>query len=235
MLRRLEREMKTKGKADQKSTPATTTAVAPTLPPGPVPSSSSHQPPPIQTTYKPPQQQQQLHQHQQQPLDLIPSDHPHSLNSGSSGVGSTPTHIYDMPFQVTYPSSDTRQTERDSLGESTPDADDAIYPARVVDKESKRHSFFRTILNPPDTGENSTAPGEPPKTDAERAQATLSPSRPIVLDANVQDPITIGLLDEQEAKVLFDLYVATPFYTWPCSQSGYVGSHLSHSLVCLCV
>jgi hypothetical protein len=109
-----------------------------------------------------------------------------------------------MPFQVTYPSSDTRQAEQDSLGESTPDADDAIYPARVVDKESKRHSFFRTILNP-DTGESSTTAGEPPKTDAERAQATLSPSRPIVLDPNVRDPIAIGLLDEQEAKVLFDL------------------------------
>ena len=110
-----------------------------------------------------------------------------------------------MPFQVTYPSSDTRQTERDSLGESTPDADDQIYPARVVDKESKRHSFFRTILNPPDTSSNPNAPGEPPKTDAERARATMSPSRPIVLDPNVQDPIAVGLLDEQEAKVLFDL------------------------------
>ena len=90
------------------------------------------------------------------------------------------------------------------MGESTPDADDP-FPARVVDKESKRHSFFRTILNPSDKGENSAAHGERSKTDAERAQAALSPARPIVLDPNVQDPITIGLLDEQEAKVLFDL------------------------------
>lgn len=201
MLRRLEREMKAKGgKSDTNK--STTSAPAPPTNTGGGPT-SSHQPPPIQTSYKP--QQHPHPQQQQQPVDLIQSDHPHSLGSGSSGVGSTPTHVYDMPFQVTYPSSDTRQTERDSLGESTPDADDAIYPARVVDKESKRHSFFRTILNPPDTGENLTGPGEPPKTDAERAQATLSPSRPIVLDANVQDPITIGLLDEQEAKVLFDL------------------------------
>jgi hypothetical protein len=111
-----------------------------------------------------------------------------------------------MPFHVTYPSSDTRQqTERESLGESTPDADDAIYPARVVDKESKRHSFFRTILNPTDTSESVIV--ERPKNEIERAQLTLS--HPIVLDPNVQDPITVGLLDEQEAKALFDLYVLT--------------------------
>jgi hypothetical protein len=205
MLRRLERELKAKDKGRKSS------SAAPLPIGGPTPS-QQHQPPPIQTTFQP-QQQHSLHQaaqQQQQPLDF-PSDHPHahahpsSLNSGSSGVGSTPTHVFEMPFQVTYPSSDTRQTERDSMGESTPDADDQIYPARVVDKETKRHSFFRIILNPSDKGDNSTAHGEPPKTDAERAQATLSPSRPVVLDPNVQDPIAIGLLDEQEAKVLFDL------------------------------
>jgi hypothetical protein len=207
MLRRLERELKAKDKGRKSS------SAAPLPIGGPTPS-QQHQPPPIQTTFQP-QQQHSLHQaaqQQQQPPPLdFPSDHPHahahpsSLNSGSSGVGSTPTHVFEMPFQVTYPSSDTRQTERDSMGESTPDADDQIYPARVVDKESKRHSFFRIILNPSDKGDNSTAHGEPPKTDAERAQATLSPSRPVVLDPNVQDPIAIGLLDEQEAKVLFDL------------------------------
>lgn len=228
MLRRLEREMKAKGKdaasgaatnKSSNSASASTTGPRTSLPPlhgsnkngGPAP--PSHQPPPIQTSYKPQQQQQVVQSvqqlQQQPPLDLIPSDHPHSHGSGSSGVGSTPTHVYDMPFQVTYPSSDTRQTERDnnSIGgeESTPDADDAIYPARVVDRETKRHSFFRTILNPSDTSDRANVPGEPPKTDAERAQANFSPSRPIVLDANVQDPIAVGLLDEQEARVLFDL------------------------------
>jgi len=199
MLRRIERESKAKAK-EQQQQPSTST-----LAPPPV------QPPPIQTAYGAQPQQAPVPPppaaSTQQPLDILTSEHPHSasLHSGSSGVGSTPTQVYEMPFQVTYPSSDARQTERESLGESTPDADDAIYPARVVDKETKRHSFFRTILNPTDTAESTTAPGERPKNEIERAQAALSPSRPIILDPNVQDPIAVGLLDEQEAKVLFDL------------------------------
>jgi hypothetical protein len=122
-------------------------------------------------------------------------------------MGSTPTQAYEMPYQVsvTYPSSDTRLTEQDSIGESTPDADDAIYPLRVVDKETKRHSFFHTILNPTTMSERGSAAGDRQKIEAERAQSTHSVPRPIIMDPNVQDPITVGLLDEQEAKVLFDL------------------------------
>jgi hypothetical protein len=217
MLRRIERESKAKAKEQQQS------ASTSTLAPPPV------QPPPIQTAYGDQTQHAPVPAtaapSAPQSLDILTSEHPHSasLHSGSSGVGSTPTQIYEMPFHVTYPSSDARQqTERDSLGESTPDADDAIYPARVVDKETKRHSFFRTILNPTDAPESAIDPGERPKNEIERAQLTLSPSRPIVLDPNVQDPITVGLLDEQEAKVLFDLYVPTWLSIYCCFSHRFV-------------
>lgn len=173
-------------------TPVATSSHPPQSRGGPPPT------PTIQTTYK-----------QQQEFGPADQQHPPSasLGSGSSGMGSTPTQTY-LPYQVTYPSSDTRQTERDSLNESTPDADDAIYPARVVDKETKRHSsFFTTILNPPDSNESAATSGERTKSERHQSQPVLAMPRPIVLDPNVQDPIAAGLLDEQEAKVLFDLYV----------------------------
>jgi hypothetical protein len=219
MLRRLEREMKAKSK-DPTFQPSTSTAggsSAGSLPSSPIKESLAAQQvlpppiPPLQVSYQVAQPQQQPQQPQiaaQKPQDSITPEIPHSasLNSGSSGMGSTPTQVYEMPFQVQYPSSDTRRSDRDdSMGESTPDADDGIYPARVVDRESKRHSFFRTILNPLENSEPPVAPGEKPKSDAEKARALLPNSRAIVLDPNVQDPISLGLLDENEAKFLFDL------------------------------
>ncbi|KAG8801147.1 hypothetical protein FRC16_001206, partial [Serendipita sp. 398] len=258
MLRRLEREMKTKGKEGgggggggngggggtkqsqaQKtgSSSTATTSATPAAAAGPVASSSSgaptalahhppQQPPPIQTSYptqaQSQQQQQSIHvlppSQQPPPHEILTSDHSHpaSLTSGSSGVGSTPTQLFDMPYQVTYPSSDTRQSERDSVEESTPDADENIYPARVVDKETKRHSFFGTILNPTNANENVMngmvgERGANHKADAGNytnrdGRAIIAPPvRALVWDPNVQDPIAAGLLDEKEAKVLFDL------------------------------
>ncbi|KAG8822965.1 hypothetical protein FRC17_009437 [Serendipita sp. 399] len=230
MLRRLEREMKAKAKETtgggggtkqsqaqkgSSSTTATTTAAASSsVTPTTLPHHPPHQPPPIQTSY--PTQSQSIHAlppPQQPPHDTFTSDHSHpaSLNSGSSGVGSTPTQLFDMPYQVTYPSSDARQSERDSVEESTPDADENIYPARVVDKETKRHSFFGTILNPTNANEgtNGIVGERSIKADVMDPNYAVrgrgGPSRPIVWDPNVQDPIAAGLLDEKEAKVLFDL------------------------------
>ncbi|PVG02850.1 hypothetical protein CPB86DRAFT_548759 [Serendipita vermifera] len=221
MLRRLEREMKAKAKEGnfQTSTSTAGTTSGGSLPSSPIKETLTQQIPlppvaPLQVSYQVAQPQQQPQQPpiaHQQPQDPITSEHPHaaSLNSGSSGMGSTPTQAYEMPFQVQYPSSDTRRSDRDeSMGESTPDADDGIYPARVVDRESKRHSFFRTILNPLENSDPPAAPGEKPKSDAEKARALLPTSRPVVLDPNVQDPIELGLLDENEAKFLFDLVFA---------------------------
>lgn len=241
MLRRLEREMKAKAKEAGVAPPPKPKAAA-AASAATTASSSTSAPPPIQTSYKQsvpasvPGAGPVAQSTQQPPHELVSSDLPHhsasSLNSGSSGMGSTPTQAYEMPFQVQYPSSDARQQQQqlnaalerhssvldrqgsvehgamergDSMEESTPDADDAIYPARVVDKETKRHStFFRTILNPPDSNPGNNH-GEASKSDAERGVQVTLPPRPIVLDPNVQDPIAVGLLDEQEAKVLFDL------------------------------
>ncbi|CAG7846637.1 SubName: Full=Uncharacterized protein {ECO:0000313/EMBL:CCA72378.1} [Serendipita indica DSM 11827] len=244
MLRRLEREMKAKAKEAGVAPPPKPKAAAAAASAATTASSSTSAPPPIQTSYKQsvpasvPGAGPVAQSTQQPPHELVSSDLPHhsasSLNSGSSGMGSTPTQAYEMPFQVQYPSSDARQQQQqlnaalerhssvldrqgsvehgamergDSMEESTPDADDAIYPARVVDKETKRHStFFRTILNPPDSNPGNNH-GEASKSDAERGVQVTLPPRPIVLDPNVQDPIAVGLLDEQEAKVLFDLWV----------------------------
>lgn len=77
--------------------------------------------------------------------------------------------------------------------------EDNIYPARIVDRETKRQSYFRTILNPSSNGAHqSRRPKEVP------TRAPTPPPRSANVDLNVRDPITAGILDEQTAVWLLD-------------------------------
>ncbi|KAG7092200.1 hypothetical protein E1B28_008568 [Marasmius oreades] len=98
-----------------------------------------------------------------------------------------------------YPSSSTssRTAEMDE-DEDSGRTDDNIFPAKLIRRENRRHSFFRTILNP----EESPAPGP----SSARSTSPLSQSNvPERGSSDIPDPVSIGLMDEDQAKVLFDL------------------------------
>ncbi|CAK5279529.1 unnamed protein product [Mycena citricolor] len=71
----------------------------------------------------------------------------------------------------------------------------ALFPAKLIRKENQRNSFFRTILNPT---ESSSAVVALPSRPSYSPPATTRPT-------SYSDPINTGILDEDGAKVLFDL------------------------------
>ncbi|KAJ7687571.1 fungal-specific transcription factor domain-containing protein [Mycena olivaceomarginata] len=72
-----------------------------------------------------------------------------------------------------------------------PDPEDrALFPAKLIRTENQRNSFFRTILNP---AEGSAAPPNRP---------SFSPPHQ---NRGPLDPVSGGIIDEDQAKVLFDL------------------------------
>jgi len=74
-----------------------------------------------------------------------------------------------------------------------------VFPARIVDRETKRQIYFRTILNPSTKGiHQSRRPKEVP------TRAPTPPPRSANVDFNVRDPIAAGILDEQMAVWLLE-------------------------------
>ncbi|KIK63832.1 hypothetical protein GYMLUDRAFT_162284 [Collybiopsis luxurians FD-317 M1] len=76
---------------------------------------------------------------------------------------------------------------------------DAIFPANLLQREHQRNSFFRTILNP----EVSEAP--PSGQSSVRGSETFTPPQTPAVPTGLSDPVSAGILDEEQAKVLFDL------------------------------
>jgi hypothetical protein len=76
---------------------------------------------------------------------------------------------------------------------------DGLFPADLIRRENQRHSFFKTILNP--SHEN---PATCLRSD--RSNSTASSQAPNCTVHNTfKDPVSAGILDESNAKVLFDL------------------------------
>ncbi|KAL0578260.1 hypothetical protein V5O48_003755 [Marasmius crinis-equi] len=98
-----------------------------------------------------------------------------------------------------YPSSSTSSRTADMDEDDEPGrTEDNIFPAKLIRRENRRHSFFRTILNP----EESPAPGP----SSARSTSPLSQSNALTLGSSGDtDPVSSGLMDEEQAKVLFDL------------------------------
>jgi len=114
---------------------------------------------------------------------------------------------------------DHHASDSDSDSEPT-DTVTQLYPATMVERENRKHSFFSTVLtNPPDskhgvTGSgtqgsssgNGRQSGEPsPATAPTSGQSLLRlPSfRPIILPP-VHDPVELGILTPAEVTVLFE-------------------------------
>ncbi|KAG5634743.1 hypothetical protein H0H81_000938 [Sphagnurus paluster] len=76
--------------------------------------------------------------------------------------------------------------------------DDAIFPERLIRRENQRNSFFRTILNPEETPAHNGHPNHIPSLSP--PQTRLAP-----IPSGLNDPITAGIITEEDAKVLFDL------------------------------
>lgn len=77
-------------------------------------------------------------------------------------------------------------------------AGEGLFPAKLIRRENRRNSFFRTILNPEETPASNVPPNR-------GASFTPPQVRIAPIPAGLEDPITAGLIDEEQAKVLFDL------------------------------
>lgn len=75
--------------------------------------------------------------------------------------------------------------------------DDSMFPAKLIKRENRRHSFFRTILNP----EQDAPASQPPNSHA----GDSDPLRPAPTPNDLNDPITAKIINEEDARVIFDL------------------------------
>lgn len=85
--------------------------------------------------------------------------------------------------------------DMDEDDEDTDRNEETLFPATLIKRENQRNSFFRTILNPeevPGPSKHGTSFTPP--------QVRLAP-----LPSGLNDPITAGIINEEDAKVLFDL------------------------------
>ncbi|KAJ6547280.1 fungal-specific transcription factor domain-containing protein [Mycena capillaripes] len=90
----------------------------------------------------------------------------------------------------------SRSMEMDETDDDPDREDRALFPAKLIRKENQRNSFFRTILNPAEGSANPNAPSNRP---------SFSPPHQNRGPAPYNDPISAGIIDEDQAKVLFDL------------------------------
>jgi hypothetical protein len=90
--------------------------------------------------------------------------------------------------------SATDEEENESEGKP-----DGMFPADLIRRENQRHSFFKTILNP--SHENPAACLRSDRSNSTTSSQAANSSVCHVL----KDPVAAGILDESNAKVLFDL------------------------------
>lgn len=125
------------------------------------------------------------------------------MRSAETSFGSPTTHFpsNELPplnpnyHNAGYPpsSNGSRSMDLDD-DEGDPDRNSEVFPEKLIRRENQRNSFFRTILNPEETPSTN---GGPP------SRGNSSP--PVITVPGLHDPITAGLIDEDQAKVLFDL------------------------------
>lgn len=93
---------------------------------------------------------------------------------------------------------DGRSMDLDEDEDETDRNEDGMFPAKLIRKENQRHSFFRTILNP----ESEPTPSSSPHGRGE--SYPTPPPRPSASNG-LSDPIAAGIIEEEQAKLLFDL------------------------------
>ncbi|KAG6861744.1 hypothetical protein C0995_012749 [Termitomyces sp. Mi166 len=127
------------------------------------------------------------------------SDGPY--HSSSSHFNSKELPPLNLPH---YPGGEGYSQPNGSRSMEMDDEDDAdrneetIFPEGLIRRENQRNSFFRTILNP-------EADSSPPNGQTNH-NSPLTPPLPRIapLPSGLNDPITAGIITEEDAKVLFD-------------------------------
>ena len=124
----------------------------------------------------------------------------------ADSYGSFNTHVELPPlnFSPNHSRNPHPPATRASLGaididnedEDNEGGEDSVFPAELISKENKRHSFFKTILNPEHKSPTSPSNSVPGESD------TL---RPAPTPSDLKDPITANIITEDDAKVIFDL------------------------------
>ncbi|KAI0340148.1 hypothetical protein BDW22DRAFT_1334966, partial [Trametopsis cervina] len=115
---------------------------------------------------------------------------------------------YDSP---TYASAGSRN--RDDDDNDTEKGDEGIFPAKLIQKE-RNSSFFKIILNPepyePTASRSNSERSFTLDTPRPKTPSLPSPNPPRPLSEvspnSLGDPITLGIIDEAHANVLFDLF-----------------------------
>ncbi|KAI0259973.1 fungal-specific transcription factor domain-containing protein [Gloeopeniophorella convolvens] len=118
----------------------------------------------------------------------------------------SPDYADDLP-PLNLPSHYNGDERADPKRRSTTDDEDddsegkqeGMFPADLIRRENQRHSFFKTILNPPHETPPATL-----KSDRSNSAAPTQAASPSALPS-LKDPVAAGILDESNAKVLFDL------------------------------
>jgi hypothetical protein len=77
--------------------------------------------------------------------------------------------------------------------------DEGMYPTRMIRRENRRQSFFRTVLGPEHDHSAS-----PPRSAQDNLQST-PPPQDAQASIVISDPITAGIIEEDQVKVIFDL------------------------------
>jgi hypothetical protein len=131
---------------------------------------------------------------------LRPVDH---YGSPNNHFRSNQLPPLNLPYQVggdyAASSNGSRSMDLDDDEEDCDRTDEGLFPAKLIRKENQRNSFFRTILNP-----EHEAPSTPPC--HSRRGSSLPPPQPraAAIPNGLNDPISAGIVDEEESKVLFD-------------------------------
>ncbi|KAI0049688.1 hypothetical protein FA95DRAFT_817460 [Auriscalpium vulgare] len=95
----------------------------------------------------------------------------------------------------------SRAMEHDQDDDDDPDGpDEGMFPATLIRRENRRHSFFKTILNPEQEQAGPSTRNERANSSASTLTNNSLSSAPPLLD-----PVASGIVDEANAKVLFDL------------------------------
>ncbi|KAF8710862.1 Fungal specific transcription factor domain, partial [Rhizoctonia solani] len=120
------------------------------------------------------------------------------------GVGSPGKQGIQVKTPAPASPSQTMEADDDDEDEKEP-SDDGLFPARLLARENRRNSFFRTILNPAETEGGHSPDDQKPSMDSRQASVTSNITSIGSIIPEPKDPIAAGLMDEAQAKVLFDL------------------------------
>lgn len=121
-----------------------------------------------------------------------------STSSHFSATELSPTNSPSHPGSA-HPSSGPKSMDYDDDEDAADPQDGQLFPAKMIRRESQRNEYFRTVLNTSDSATRANG-GEAP--DSMNNTGKL----PSSMFAPEQDPISAGVMTEDQAKVLFDVF-----------------------------